>query len=181
MGKTIFIAGAYGTGKSTICDRLSMKMQVPFFSAGDLISDINGEQYGTNKAVINKNRNQILLAEKVKELNQDYNRIILAGHFCIFNKSNEVETLPDSVFYNLNIEHIILLEAGNDIIVEHLKRRDDKIYPLQSIQQLIMAERKQSLKIAKELKIPLSIYQMTFLDEDAQNIINILNKGVLYE
>lgn len=114
MGSTIFIAGAYGTGKSTLCGRLSTIMQIPFFSAGDLISKINGEHYGTNKAVTDKNRNQILLADKVQELNQIYSRIILAGHFCIFNNSNEVETLPESVFYNLNIEQVLLLEANEE-------------------------------------------------------------------
>jgi len=70
MGKTIFIAGAYGTGKSTLCSKLSAKIQIPFFSAGDLISEINGEQYGANKVVSDKKRNQTLLAKKVQELNQ---------------------------------------------------------------------------------------------------------------
>ena len=43
---TIFIAGSYGVGKSTLCDNLSRVSGVPAYSAGDLISCINGEQYG---------------------------------------------------------------------------------------------------------------------------------------
>ena len=41
---TIFIAGSYGVGKSTLCDNLSRVSGVPAYSAGDLISCINGEQ-----------------------------------------------------------------------------------------------------------------------------------------
>ena len=180
MGITIFIAGAYGTGKSILCGRLSTIMQIPFFSAGDLISEINGEHYGANKAATDKNRNQILLADKVQELNQIYSRIILAGHFCIFNNSNEVETLPASVFYNLNIEQIVLLEANEDIIAKHLQKRDGKEYSFESIHQLIIAERKQSKEITNELNCRLCTYQMTFSDEDACTVINFLRKGDYY-
>jgi len=106
MGNTIFIAGAYGTGKSTLCSKLSAKMQIPFFSVGDLISEISGKQYGANKAVSDKKRNQMLLAKKVQELNRIHSPIILAGHFCIFNKSNEIEMLPDSVFHEINMNRL---------------------------------------------------------------------------
>ena len=56
-GSTIFIAGVYGTGKSTICSALAERLHIPAFSAGDLISVINGEQYGANKAVADKDNN----------------------------------------------------------------------------------------------------------------------------
>ncbi|MDD3336479.1 MAG: AAA family ATPase [Eubacteriales bacterium] len=58
-GSTVFIAGVYGTGKSTLCSALSERLHIPTFSAGDLISAINDEQYGANKAVADKYINQI--------------------------------------------------------------------------------------------------------------------------
>lgn len=45
----IFVAGIYGVGKSTLCERLSISIGIPCYSAGDLISAINGEIYGRNK------------------------------------------------------------------------------------------------------------------------------------
>lgn len=69
MGTTIFIAGAYGTGKSTLCSNLTNKLNIPSFSAGDLISEQNGEEYGSNKTVADKNNNQSILATRVQELN----------------------------------------------------------------------------------------------------------------
>lgn len=47
----IFVAGIYGVGKSTLCERLSISIGIPCYSAGDLISAINGEIYGRNKTV----------------------------------------------------------------------------------------------------------------------------------
>lgn len=35
---TIFVAGTYGVGKSTLCNKLSTALKIPDFSAGDLIS-----------------------------------------------------------------------------------------------------------------------------------------------
>ena len=64
---TIFIAGSYGVGKSTLCEMLSSILRIPAYSAGDLISNVNGEIYGANKAVKNKDKNQDILAIEVKK------------------------------------------------------------------------------------------------------------------
>ena len=167
-GSTIFIAGVYGTGKSTMCSTLSEMLHIPEFSAGDLISAINHEQYGANKAVSDKNNNQALLAERVRQLTQENERIILAGHFCIFNADNDVEVLPESVYPALNISQIILLEAEIQTIIANLRRRDGKNYPVKSISVLLEKEREQSERIAEQLNCPLNIYQMTFTDKDSE-------------
>ena len=177
MNGTIFIAGAYGTGKSTLCSKLTQKTNIPSFSAGDLISDINGEMYGANKAVVDKNNNQILLARRVRELNAQNSNILLAGHFCIFNATNQVELLPESVFFELNIMQIILLEASSNQIFEHLKKRDGKDYSQSTIDELVLQERLQAEKISVKLKCPLSIYRMTFSDADVEIIGEIVYGG----
>lgn len=176
IGSTIFIAGVYGTGKSTLCSALSARLSVLAFSAGDLISAINGEQYGSNKAVTNKDNNQVLLAARVRELNRKYKRIILAGHFCIFNSDNGIEVLPESVYSALNISQVILLEANVQKILEHLHRRDGKDYPAGSISTLLIKEREQSERIAKQLNCPLDIYKMTFTEEDTDYIASLLTE-----
>ena len=83
---TVFLAGVYGVGKSTLAQKVSEKAGIPFYSAGDLISEKNGEKYGANKIVVDKNRNQDILVECVSEILQRESRILLAGHFCIVNK-----------------------------------------------------------------------------------------------
>ena len=173
-GSTIFISGAYGTGKSTLCSALSMRLDIPTFSASDLISAINGEQYGLNKAVTNKENNQVLLTKCMWELNQKHKRIILAGHFCIFNSNNGVEVLPETVYHALNISRIILLETNVQTILEHLNYRDGKDYPACSVAALLIKEREQGEKIAKRLNCPLDIYRMTFTEKDTNCIASLL-------
>lgn len=95
---TIFIAGSYGVGKSTLCEKLSHKVGIPFYSAGDIISRVNGEAYGANKAVSDKSGNQEILSEEINKILKIHPNILLAGHFCIFNKSNQVEHLSTEVF-----------------------------------------------------------------------------------
>ncbi|GHU97179.1 hypothetical protein FACS1894208_12470 [Clostridia bacterium] len=176
-GKTIFIAGAYGTGKSTLCSKLASELNIPAFSAGDLISDQNGETYGANKAVADKNSNQLLLARRVEELNSNYECILLAGHFCIFNSENRVELLPESVFSELNISQIILLEASSEQIATHLKQRDGKVYSRVSVDELVLQERAQAEMISARLNCPLTIYQMTFSETDSENVSGIIQGG----
>ena len=37
MEGVIFVAGIYGVGKSTLCEKLSKELKIPFYSSGDLI------------------------------------------------------------------------------------------------------------------------------------------------
>lgn len=130
---TIFVAGSYGVGKSTLCNVLSKALDIPTFSAGDLIGNINGEQYGANKAVKNKDVNQDILGIEVKKKLEQYPTILLAGHFCLFDKSNCVEKLPNSIFEKISIEQILLLEADPLRISTNLSIRDKK-YELRHIE-----------------------------------------------
>ena len=134
---TILLAGIYGVGKSTLAEKLTNQTGIPNYSAGDLISSRNGEKYGANKLVADKDKNQDILAEVVSSLLQKHDRILLAGHFCIVNKQGRVDILPESVYNALDIERIILLEAPRDVILSHLAGRDGKEYSETLIQALM--------------------------------------------
>lgn len=177
-GKTIFIAGVYGTGKSTLCTSLSTHLNIPFFSASDLISEINGEKYGAKKAVKNSTNNQLILAERVKTLNNKYPFILLAGHFCIFKSDLTVDVLPASVFVGLNLAKIILLESETEIVVSHLDMRDKKRYPEDAIVQLARSEYQQSIKISELLSCSFSRYRMTFSSSDVSNVKKLIDMEV---
>lgn len=166
----IFVAGIYGVGKSTLCERLSCSMGIPYFSAGDLISAVNGETYGSNKTVVNKVRNQDILVSVVNERLQNDGTFILAGHFCIFDKSFNVEKLPESVFYHMPILKVILLESDVTRVSENLRHRDSRCYPHDALTTLKQCEKMQCEKITKELGLPLYIHQMLFDETDVQQI-----------
>jgi adenylate kinase len=176
-GKTFFVAGVYGVGKSTLCGKISSTLNIPNYSAGDLISNVNGEKYGVNKIVKDKLHNQDILSTSVQDILQSNENIILAGHFCIFDKTSAVDVLPESVFLNLSINKIILLEADINRILENLCARDNKIYFKESIALLQKAEKLQAENISQELKVPLYCHYMKFDDSDIIKTTDFLQGG----
>lgn len=174
---TIFVAGAYGAGKSTLCEQLSRKLKIPAFSAGDLISAVNGEVYGANKVVSNKINNQDILSQEVSKKLTYYPKIILAGHFCIFDKDNHVEHLPESVYSNIAIERIILLEAEISKILSNLSTRDGRQYSTDQIFDLLNAERNMSQTIANKIGCKLFIHNMQFDGTDVNCCLAYAKEG----
>lgn len=171
----IFLAGIYGVGKSTLAMKLSKGTSIPFYSAGDLISAKTGEQYGKNKAVSNKDRNQDILVNSISDILLDTERILLAGHFCIVTKDGQVDLLPERVFSKLDIEKIILLEAPVKIVSDHLKSRDNKLYSLNLLQHLQQEERIAAKRTSERLLCPLLIHTMEYNESEINDLIHYLN------
>lgn len=170
----LFVAGVYGVGKSTLCAELSRALSLPAFSSGDLISAVNGEQYGANKVVSDKNANQDILIEAVNRMTETQGPIILAGHFCIFDKNNGVDILPDAVFMDMEIDKILLLEAEIKRIIQNLSNRDSKAYSANEIERLQIAELQQARYISEKIGVPLYQYNMRFEGEDLDNVLQLI-------
>ena len=170
----LFLAGIYGVGKSTLGETLSQRQGIPFYSAGDLISQVNGEIYGANKVVADKVGNQDILAIQIDRLLKQYDRILLAGHFCIVNKHGEVDCLPQEAFKNLHLDKIILLEATEEQILEHLRARDSKKYSSELVEALMQTEREMAYAVSAELNCPIATYCMTYSSTDVLTIEQVL-------
>lgn len=174
----IFITGTYGVGKNTLCNNLSKELNIPFFSSGDLISEINGETYGANKIVKDKTANQNILISAVKRKLSLNPVFMLAGHFCIFNQNYEVEILPEFVYKEMPISKLILLEANIEKIINNIRLRDKKLYSLDAIKSLILTERKQAEMISGQLNLPLYIHKMNFDQTDVEKVSVIIQGSV---
>ncbi len=168
MSSVVFVSGVYGVGKSNLCDKLSQKCHIKFYSAGDVISDVNGEKYGSNKTVKDKELNQNILVEKISEKLESEKIIILAGHFCILGNDGQVEQLPLDTYSKLQLSSIILLESEPDIIIQNLNKRDGKNYSIKQIEEFLHTERKCAKYIAESLSIPLFIHKMDFSCRDLE-------------
>ena len=105
----IFFAGIYGVGKSTLSSKISESLSVPDYSASDLISMNNNEQYGKNKFVNDVKKNQIILVENSNKILQEEGSFLMSGHFCIFNSDYSINILPTTFFDEAQIKTIILL------------------------------------------------------------------------
>jgi len=106
----------------------------------------------------------------VNKLHYKHEKIILAGHFCIFDVNNDIEVLPDSVFDKLNLSRLILLEAEISLVSKNLRQRDGKAYSISVLDELANKERSQAEKTSRRLGCPLFIYRMRFTDDDLINL-----------
>lgn len=168
VGSVVFVSGIYGVGKSTLCNKLAKKCHINFYSAGDVISEENGEKYGSNKIVKNKELNQDILIRKMSEKLEHEKIILLAGHYCILGNNGQVEQLPEHTYSKLQLSAIILLEAGLEIIMKNLNRRDGKEYSIQQIEEFLNTERNCAEHIAENLNIPVFVHNMEFSNEDIE-------------
>ncbi len=171
---TIFVAGTYGVGKSTLCHELSKALNIPEYSAGDIISETNGENYHIEKFVKDKTSNQSILASKVKSILASNSTIFLAGHFCIFDERQTVDYLPQNVFFELEIDTIILLEAQVPKIQDNIFNRDGKKYSAHALSTLQQAERQAAHIIAKKLQCNLFVHIMQFDETDVVKCLSYL-------
>ena len=170
----LFLAGIYGVGKNTLGEALSLRQGIPFYSAGDLISQVNGERYGASKVVADKEGNQDILVMQIEHLLKQYDRILLAGHFCIVNKYGEVDCLPQDTFKKLHLDKIILLEAEEGKILEHLHNRDAKKYSPKLVAALKKTERAMAHVVSAELNCPIVTHCMTYSPTDILTIEHVI-------
>ena len=176
MIKTIFIAGIYGVGKDYLCDIVSKKLRIKKYSASQLISAKNSEDYSVNKQVKNLNDNQKILVEEVKELINKFGRIILTGHMCILNKDLDIEILPNEVFQSLDITHMILLKNSPDIIKSNLLKRDNKIYNVDLIRSFQQKEEQLFLKVTERINCKNIIINLQYNSEDESKFERFLEE-----
>ncbi len=172
-----FFAGVYGVGKTTICNEVTSRTGIPSYSASDLISSQISENYGAQKSVTNKEKNQYALIAAINKMPPKEEKILLAGHFCIFNKQNEVEILPEFIFPLLGIKKIFLLITDADTIIKNLYNRDKVAYGIEAINEIMSHERSLAEKTSEKLQCKLYIHHMKFDGTDADNITKFLLKN----
>lgn len=174
MQGVYFIAGIYGTGKTTVGRQLSKQFGISFYEASELIKKHNGEEYGAVKYVKDVNRNQEILIEEVSKTLRQEKAIILAGHFAIFTKERLVEVIPEKAFQQLGLTSIILLETSIDRAMRHLKGRDDKNYTVDELRALAAEEKNNCLRAVKNTGAKLIIHQMNYVND-----ADVLRKNIL--
>lgn len=173
----IFVAGTYGVGKSTLIKKLSQELNILEYSASDLISSVNKEEYGSDKIVKDKNKNQFILIDAVKKILNKESSILLAGHFNIFGEHNQVEELPRFVYEELEIELILLLEAEIEKIQMNLMQRDNRKYKTENLISLQNAERSVAEDISSRLNKPLYVHKMNFDLQDVTTCTDIIRSN----
>lgn len=171
----IFVSGVHGVGKTTFIKQLSKKISLNYYSSSDLIKRYNTTLDFPDKKIDNVDKNQNALLQSIK-LNINEKCFILDGHFVLLDTSNRIIDIPLETFEELNICKIILLTLDSKIIMNRLKKRNDKTLDLNVIERLQQRE----VSRAKSISLKLGI-NLTHLSNEysIKKFINSKNKEVM--
>lgn len=154
---TVFVAGVHGVGKSYLCEKYAQAHDVIHESASSLIrKEKNQLNWSTDKKVVNVDDNQVALAAAVRRISEQGHSLLLDGHFVLIDPNSEFIRLPLSVFKDLNLTGVILIEASPEIIASRLSSRDDSKSTVDTA-LFLEAERAHAELICETLNLTLEI------------------------
>ena len=172
---TAFVGGAHGAGKGHFCSTLAPRIKAEHHSASSLIR--GRKDIGPAKAIDGIDDNQTILVEEFFKVQATQDRVILDGHFCLYNLRMEIEPIPAEVYRLLGINHILLLTAEPEIIYSRLKKRDGSNLGL-TLDQIANLQEAEALHAQKVgVSLGLSLVQ---LDISAEEITNALELAQQY-
>jgi adenylate kinase len=154
---TVFVAGVHGVGKSYLCEKYAQVCDVLHESASSLIrKEKNQLNWSADKKVSDVDDNQIALASAVRRISEQGRALLLDGHFVLIDPHSNFIRLPSSVFKDLAITGVVLIEASPEVISSRLKNRDSTQSAV-DIAKFVEAEREQAKLVCKEISAALHI------------------------
>jgi gluconokinase len=128
MNSIIYIMGVSGSGKTTIGNLLSQKMNIPFFDADDFHTIANKEKMKSGQPLNDEDRQKWLLQINSLARKEAYLHGAVIACSALKNKYRMVlgEGIKDAVW--------IFLEGSYDIILERLKNRQQHFMPATLLQ-----------------------------------------------
>ena len=157
MGSIIFVSGVHGVGKTTMCSLASSELGILHKSASQLIREAKEtKSIDTTKLVDDINANQAILTNSLSSIKASGMKLLLDGHFVLFDKTKNVQKIETKIFSDLEIDSILLIFDSAQSIVQRLNERDmNKIFSLDEIESLQMQEVKRAEEVSSELKLNL--------------------------
>lgn len=154
----IFVGGVHGVGKSHFCSLAKERFGISAYSSGILIASYSKSNYLPDKKVEDVARNQYILKLALQDIERMEKCYLLDGHFCLYNKSGEIEEIASSVYEELRPQAILILTALPSVLYERLSSRDGIKYSLDGLEDFQKHEIQYASKIASILGVPIGVF-----------------------
>jgi adenylate kinase len=162
----IFIAGIHGVGKSYLASKVAMRLGYIHASASTLIrEEKRSDNWSTDKRVRNVDENQVALINAVKKINSRNQRLLIDGHFVLLNSSGEFEPLNHSVFSQLSLSGVILIETYPSEVARRIEARDNVKNDLLFLEEFMQIERAQAFRICEKLNIGIELLEAPTIEQ----------------
>jgi predicted transcriptional regulator/adenylate kinase len=154
-GRVLFVGGAHGVGKTSICQQYASTHGVIHKSAGQLIKEARGLRSSElSKAVSDIDGNQRLLVDAVGRVRSSANTLVLDGHFSVFDANYKPTPIPTAVFSVLSIDGVIVVVDSPHAIALRIAGRDGLRIASEDIRALQTSEVQRGMQVARELCVP---------------------------
>ena len=161
MNKTIFLWWIHWIWKTSIWNEISNTLNIKNITASKLLKN----HKICSKEIKNEDdfydESKFIVKEFQKELSDDL--ILFDAHFVLNDSNNNFIKVKKEIFQKLNIKSIKILIDKVENIKERLKKRDNKAYDLEFLEDLQKQEIDYSKEIANILKIEHKIFDISKL------------------
>lgn len=155
MTQVIFVSGAHGVGKGTLCQSLQKKLGYSIYSCSDLIKKYSG-YIEIDKFVNNSGENQLSLLAGLRDIDEEI--IFLDGHFCLAGEDGQIVELSYEVFDAINPYKIVNVTCDESTVHQRLLSRDGTSLGVGVLISLQIAESKRATDFAKTRQVPFVNY-----------------------
>ncbi|OLF54642.1 ATP-binding protein [Pseudomonas chlororaphis] len=153
----VFVAGVHGVGKTYLCDRFSAQTGIMHSSASSLIKrERQSASWESNKLVSDIDANQVALTKAVNRLTEKNTNLLLDGHFVLKDQNGLLIEVDESIFKELSLSAIVLIEAPTEIVRSRLLSRDSNSLA-GDISNFQNTEKTRATYISKILNVPLFV------------------------
>jgi adenylate kinase len=164
----VFISGVHGVGKTSFCKDISIDLDIQYFTASEIIRSYKNKRFDT-LYVSDIESNQDILIKAITEILDNTKIYLLDGHFCLLNKSKEIERISYDIFVQLGLKAIVVLVDDIAKVQKRLFMRMNQEYDFEKLKELQDAEVSYAKEVAGSLNIPFVIIE----DADEDKIIKI--------
>ncbi|SDF56990.1 adenylate kinase [Paenibacillus sp. cl6col] len=175
MRKIIFVGGIHGVGKTYLCKEICKEIDLPHFSASQLIRKQKEEEMSALKNVTDVKANQAALIMAINNLMIDTPSLLLDGHFCILNREGEIEGVPTETFERMEVACFLVITDEPEKIRARLKARDNIEYSIEMLDNFQSEEISYAKQLSKISKVPLLIHKSR---DDRKNLYNFINDNI---
>lgn len=152
-----FVGGIHGSGKTTLCQVLSVSLGIRHVSAGELIRSGRNALPSSVKLVEDVDENQAILLRGLEELNGTLASIILDGHYTLLDIRGTIRRIDTGVFRRLAPKALLITSADPMVVAERLRARDGVSYDTDLLSEQGEAELAHAKLVSDELAVPLFV------------------------
>ena len=109
--KLVFVTGAYGVGKSTVCQQIPSSIGFKYLKASTLIFDYLQTSPPTDKRIADSDdlyTNQYALIHELSR-QRTSEHILLEGHTCLLDRNMRILQIPLEILGKFNMSAIVLI------------------------------------------------------------------------